>query len=125
MQPAMQPTVVPTTQRAAILRRVSTEEQRQGWSLRSQPVDALTYCHEQNYAVVADVEEVDSGDLLDEREGLWHIRELAKHGLIDVVVVGDWADSRAMSRTNRCFSTSLEWWLLVSGHMAHQCASKA
>ncbi len=74
-------------QRAAILRRVSTEEQRQGWSLISQQVDALEYCRMQNYTIVADEEEVDSGDLLDEREGLWRIRELAKHGLIDVVVV--------------------------------------
>jgi DNA invertase Pin-like site-specific DNA recombinase len=74
-------------QRAAILRRVSTEEQRQGWSLISQQVDALEHCRKSNYTVVTDEEEVDSGDLLDEREGLWRIRELAKRGLIDVVVI--------------------------------------
>src|SRR6185437_5217044 len=74
-------------QRAAILRRVSTEEQRQGWSLVSQQKDAQEYCRAQDYIVVANEEEVDSGDLLDEREGLWRIRELARRGLIDVVVV--------------------------------------
>ena len=77
----------PTMQRAAILRRVSTEEQRQGWSLGSQQADALAYCQQRSYTVIADEAEVDSGDLLDEREGLWRIRELAKRGLIDVIVV--------------------------------------
>lgn len=74
-------------QRAAILRRVSTEEQRQGWSLSSQHADAEAYCLRQNYVIVADVEEVDSGDLLDERDGLWRIRQMALAGLLDVIVV--------------------------------------
>src|SRR5262249_45582811 len=73
--------------RAAIYRRVSKDEQRiAGRSLESQQEDALKHAAGRGYVVVWDGEDVDSGDLLDQRDALWELRQLVRRRLVDVVI---------------------------------------
>lgn len=74
--------------RAIVLRRVSGDEQfKGGHSLDSQQEDCFAYAAEKGYAVVADLCEVNSGDYLDERDGLWEARQMMRRKEAEVLVV--------------------------------------
>lgn len=72
--------------RAIIYARVSTEEQEDNYSLSSQLEACRRYAAERGMQVVAEIQDVQSGAVL-ERPGLARVRELARKGAIDAVVV--------------------------------------
>ncbi|MFC1945043.1 recombinase family protein, partial [Chloroflexota bacterium] len=72
---------------AAIYCRVSTEDQeREGTSLQTQLEACLSYCHNKGYEVACKFSEAYSGLELDRPE-LNELRELARAGKVDVIVV--------------------------------------
>lgn len=72
--------------RAAIYRRVSTDEQEDNYSLGSQEKECRALCERLGYTVVADEADVHTGAKLN-RPGLQAIRTLVRAGELDVVVV--------------------------------------
>lgn len=72
--------------RGAILRRVSTDEQEENFSLANQQQACRAYAEEHDIEVVLDVADVHSGYSL-KRPGLTQVRELAAAGGLDVLIV--------------------------------------
>jgi len=72
--------------RAIIYARVSTDEQGDNFSLPSQIDACRTYATERGMQVVAELQDVQSGAVL-ERPGLARARELARQRQIDAVIV--------------------------------------
>ena len=72
--------------RAIIYARVSTDEQGDNFSLPSQINACRTYATERGMQVVAELQDVQSGAVL-ERPGLARARELARQRQIDAVIV--------------------------------------
>lgn len=72
--------------RAAIYRRVSTEEQQDNYSLGSQEKECRALCERLGYTVVADEADVHTGAKLN-RRGLTAIRALIRAGEADVLVL--------------------------------------
>jgi site-specific DNA recombinase len=72
--------------RAALYVRVSSEEQRKGWSLAGQHHDLREYCAKQGYRVVRRYQEVDSG-MNPDRPLLHLLLDHAADRRFDVVVV--------------------------------------
>jgi DNA invertase Pin-like site-specific DNA recombinase len=75
-----------TPRRGAILRRVSTDEQEDNFSLDNQQQACRALAQQQGIEIVADVCDVHSGYSL-KRPGLSHVRELAAARDIDVLIV--------------------------------------
>lgn len=73
--------------RAAIYRRVSTDEQVDNYSLGSQAKECRALCERMGYAVVVEQEDVSSGYKLEKRAGLDAIRAMIRAGEIDVLVI--------------------------------------
>ncbi|MDP9366461.1 MAG: recombinase family protein [Chloroflexota bacterium] len=74
--------------RAAIYVRVSTVKQsEEGASLQTQEQECRRHCGGRGYEVVAVYQDVKSGALLWERSGLSELRDAARRGEFDVVVV--------------------------------------
>jgi site-specific DNA recombinase len=71
--------------RAIIYARVSTDEQGDNFSLPSQINACRTYATERGMQVVAEIQEAQSGAVL-ERPGLARVRELARQRQIDAVI---------------------------------------
>ncbi len=71
--------------RAIIYARVSTDEQGDNFSLPSQIDACRTYATERGMQVVAEIQDVQSGAVL-ERPGLSKVRELARQRKIDAVI---------------------------------------
>src|SRR5260221_1458771 len=76
----------PAQRRGVILRRVSTDEQGDNFSLPNQQQACRAYAEQQGISVVADVFDMHSGYSL-KRPGLTQVRELAAASEIDVVIV--------------------------------------
>jgi site-specific DNA recombinase len=76
----------PAQRRGVILRRVSTDEQEDNFSLPNQAQACRAFAEQQGIAIVADVYDVHSGYSL-KRPGLTQVRELAAAREIDVVIV--------------------------------------
>jgi site-specific DNA recombinase len=72
--------------RGAILRRVSTDEQEDNFSLSNQEQACRALAEQQGITIVADACDVHSGYSL-KRPGLSHVRELARDREIDVLIV--------------------------------------
>ena len=74
--------------RAVIYRRVSTQGQagEDRYSLQEQETKCRAYCENQGYEVVEDFAEKHTGAEFDERPRLSELREMARRGLLDVVV---------------------------------------
>lgn len=89
--------------RAAIYSRVSTEEQKRGWSLESQYEDNRAYCAERGYEVVRVLEDVGSGASFD-RPAFAQLMRCAKKGRIDRIVI--WRMDR--------FGRDPPWTMLIS-----------
>jgi site-specific DNA recombinase len=84
--------------RAVIYRRVSKDEQKLGFSLESQQEDCLRNAEQNGHSIVADFEEVHSGDYLDERDALWEVRQLMRRKAFDVLLV--WKIDRLSRNTD-------------------------
>ena len=76
----------PAQRRGVILRRVSTDEQGDNFSLPNQQQACRAFAEQQGISVVADVFDMHSGYSL-KRPGLTQVRELAAAREIDVVIV--------------------------------------
>jgi site-specific DNA recombinase len=76
--------------RAITYSRVSTREQKeQGYSLRQQREALRSYCEEQGWQVVAEIEDGGHSGASLERPGLERMRDLVAQGGVDVVLAQD------------------------------------
>jgi DNA invertase Pin-like site-specific DNA recombinase len=91
--------------RAIIYVRASTDEQGDSFSLPSQIDACRTYATERGMQVVAELQDVQSGAVL-ERPGLARVRELARQRQIDAVIVYSLDRYRAMWRTRSYYATN-------------------
>jgi len=91
--------------RAIIYVRASTDEQGDNFSLPSQIDACRTYAAERGMQVVAEIQDVQSGAVL-ERPGLVRVRELARQRQIDAVITYSLDRYRAMWRTRSCCATN-------------------
>ena len=73
--------------RVAIYRRISTDEQKKGYSLDIQEDDLRQYCKDQGYTVAADEADIASGYKLEKRPGLARIRALVASHEVDLLLV--------------------------------------
>ena len=73
--------------RAVTYARVSKDEQKDGFSLEAQRVDCTQRAIADNATIVADFDEVHSGDYLDERDSLWEVRQMMRRRAFDVLLV--------------------------------------
>jgi DNA invertase Pin-like site-specific DNA recombinase len=74
--------------KAIIYCRVSTQEQKDGYSLRQQEEALRKWCEDNGYDVLEVIQDVDSGSHL-ERPGLDRVRDLVDSGVVDWVVAQD------------------------------------
>jgi DNA invertase Pin-like site-specific DNA recombinase len=74
--------------KAIIYCRVSTQEQKDGYSLRQQEEALRRWCEDNGYDVLEVVQDVGSGSHL-ERPGLDRVRDLVDSGVVDRVVAQD------------------------------------